>query len=244
MAGVDLILPPSGRTASTSPGSAGVAVAGGRHGAPPGRVLCSISAPGAVRAGAARLLARAARGRDRRAAPGACAGPVVLRAVRGRGRPARGSLVRPTTGERFDQIVSNSAVRAGPALGRLRLPRLRPGWDAALAALLGELPGVLNPRDRAAARLPWLHVRGEDWLTGCAPWLPAGVDAWALQREVVDPALHVGTWQRDVGLDVTSPRPGELRPGLAGLGWTGNGSREASARVLLWWCCPVTRSPS
>ena len=42
--------------------------------------------------------------------------------------------------------------------------------------------------------------RGEDWPDRVRSWLPAGVDAWILQREVVDPAMHVGTWQRDAGL--------------------------------------------
>ena len=36
----------------------------------------------------------------------------------------------------------------------------------------------------------WAHVRGEDWRSRIAGWLPDhGVRAWVLQRDVVDPAL-------------------------------------------------------
>ena len=51
----------------------------------------------------------------------------------------------------------------------------------------------------------WLHVAGEDWPDRVRSWLPPGVDAWVLQREVADPALHVGTWLRDAGLDPAAP---------------------------------------
>jgi hypothetical protein len=65
----------------------------------------------------------------------------------------------------------------------------------------------------------WLHVRGQDWPDRVRSWLPDGVDAWIVQREVTDPALHVGTWQRDAGLDLSSPavraRAGEWLDWLA-----------------------------
>jgi hypothetical protein len=34
---------------------------------------------------------------------------------------------------------------------------------------------------------------------------PGGLDAWVVQRDVADPALHVGTWLRDAGVDPASP---------------------------------------
>nr|WP_222131849.1 methyltransferase [Pseudonocardia sp. C8] len=111
----------------------------------------------------------------------------------------------PVDGERFDQIVSNPPFVPGPPRVDYVYRDSGRAGDAALAALLGELPGVLNPGGIAQLLGSWLHVRGEDWPDRVRAWLPAGVDAWVLQREVVDPALHVGTWQRDAGLDVTSP---------------------------------------
>jgi hypothetical protein len=48
-------------------------------------------------------------------------------------------------------------------------------------------------------------VDGEDWAERVSAWLPPGVDAWFVQRDVADPALYVGTWLRDAGVDPRSP---------------------------------------
>ncbi|MGH3568030.1 MAG: DUF7059 domain-containing protein [Pseudonocardia sp.] len=76
----------------------------------------------------------------------------------------------------------------------------------AMAAATFALNGT-GSADGGVAQLlgSWLHVRGEDWPDRVRSWLPDGVDAWVVQREVADPALHVGTWQRDAGLDAGSP---------------------------------------
>jgi hypothetical protein len=79
------------------------------------------------------------------------------------------------------------------------------GGDAALAALLPRLAAHLEPGGVAQLLGSWLHVAGEDWPDRVRSWLPPGVDAWVLQREVADPALHVGTWLRDAGLDPAAP---------------------------------------
>jgi hypothetical protein len=50
----------------------------------------------------------------------------------------------------------------------------------------------------------WVHRRGEDWRDRVGAWLPAGCDAWALQREVLDPAAYVSLWLHDAG-DVAGP---------------------------------------
>ncbi|WP_231974040.1 DUF7782 domain-containing protein [Pseudonocardia sp. HH130630-07] len=111
-----------------------------------------------------------------------------------------GPWFAPVAGERFDQIVSNPPFVPGPARIDHVYRDSGLAGDAALAALLGKLPGLLNPGGVAQLLGSWLHVRGEDWPERVRSWLPAGVDAWVLQREVVDPAMHVGTWQRDAGL--------------------------------------------
>src|SRR5690606_2895180 len=51
----------------------------------------------------------------------------------------------------------------------------------------------------------WLHVGDEDWSDRVTRWLPHGTDAWFVQRDVADPALYVGTWLRDAGIDPRSP---------------------------------------
>jgi methylase of polypeptide subunit release factors len=116
-----------------------------------------------------------------------------------------GPWLEPVAGRRFDQIVSNPPFVPGPARVDYVYRDSGQDGDAALAALVRSLPDHLEPGGVAQLLGSWLHVRGEDWPDRVRSWLPAGVDAWIVQREVSDPALHVGTWQRDAGLDPTSP---------------------------------------
>ncbi|GEC27655.1 methyltransferase family protein [Pseudonocardia autotrophica] len=116
-----------------------------------------------------------------------------------------GPWFAPVEGERFDQIVSNPPFVPGPERVDYVYRDSGLAGDAALASLLGGLADRLNPGGIAQLLGSWLHVRGEDWPDRVRSWLPDGVDAWVLQREVVDPAMHVGTWQRDAGLVPSSP---------------------------------------
>lgn len=128
-----------------------------------------------------------------------------------------GPWFAPVAGERFDQVVSNPPFVPGPPRVDYVYRDSGTAGDSALATLLGELPGLLNPGGVAQLLGSWLHVRGEDWPDRVRSWLPTGVDAWGLQREVVDPGLHVGTWQRDAGL-VPSSRAAREQAG-AWLDW-------------------------
>lgn len=116
-----------------------------------------------------------------------------------------GPWLAPVAGRRFDRIVSNPPFVPGPPRVDYVYRDSGQGGDAALAALLPELAAHLAPGGVAQLLGSWLHVVGEDWPDRVAGWLPPGVDAWVLQREVADPALHVGTWQRDAGLDLAAP---------------------------------------
>jgi methylase of polypeptide subunit release factors len=115
-----------------------------------------------------------------------------------------GPWLEPVAGRRFDQIVSNPPFVPGPARVDYVYRDSGQEGDAALAALLRALPEHLEPGGVAQLLGSWLHIRGEDWPDRVRSWLPDGIDAWIVQREVADPALHVGTWQRDSGLDLTS----------------------------------------
>lgn len=116
-----------------------------------------------------------------------------------------GPWLAPVADREFDAIVSNPPFVPGP--GRVEYVYRDSGraGDAALAGLLADLPARLRAGGRAQLLGSWLHVRGEDWPDRVRSWIPAGCDAWILQREVTDPALHVGTWQRDAGLDLSAP---------------------------------------
>jgi methylase of polypeptide subunit release factors len=116
-----------------------------------------------------------------------------------------GPWLEPVAGRRFDQIVSNPPFVPGPARVDYVYRDSGQDGDAALATLIRSLPEHLEPGGVAQLLGSWLHVRGEDWPERVRSWLPDGIDAWIVQREVADPALHVGTWQRDSGIDLTSP---------------------------------------
>ncbi len=138
----------------------------------------------------------------------------LARATFARQRPRRRAARRAVAASRWRAAAS---TRSCPT--RRSCP-VRPGstsstatraqdGDAALAALVGDLAGHLEPGGVAQLLGSWLHVRGQDWPDRVRAWLPADCDAWVVQREVADPALHVGTWQRDAGLDPAVPgRPG------------------------------------
>ena len=115
-----------------------------------------------------------------------------------------GPWLEPVAGRRFDRIVSNPPFVPGPARVDYVYRDSGRAGDDALAALVADLPAHLEPGGVAQLLGSWLHVRGEDWPDRVRSWLPPGVDAWILQREVADPALHVGTWQRDAGIDPAS----------------------------------------
>ena len=116
-----------------------------------------------------------------------------------------GPWLTPVAGRRFDRIVSNPPFVPGPARVDYVYRDSGRAGDDALAALVRALPDHLEPGGVAQLLGSWLHVRGQDWPDRVRSWLPDGVDAWIVQREVTDPALHVGTWQRDAGLDLHSP---------------------------------------
>jgi methylase of polypeptide subunit release factors len=115
-----------------------------------------------------------------------------------------GPWLEPVAGRRFDRIVSNPPFVPGPPRVDYVYRDSGQGGDAALAALLRRLPEHLEPGGVAQLLGSWLHVRGEDWPDRVREWLPAGVDAWIVQREVAEPALHVGTWLRDAGLELAA----------------------------------------
>ena len=120
-----------------------------------------------------------------------------------------GSLFEPVTGETFDLIVSNPPFVITPdsVRGTAGLLEYRDGGmdrDNLIRAVLREAPTYLTPGgtlqmlanwEIPASRNPdtqW-SWRVDSWLDG----LP--VDAWVVQRDVLDPARYVDMWIRDSG---------------------------------------------
>ncbi|MFB9377544.1 methyltransferase [Kineococcus gynurae] len=123
-----------------------------------------------------------------------------------------GSLLEPVRpGERFDLVVSNPPFVITPRTGAVPTYEYRDGGmagDSLVATLVGGLEDVLAPGGVAQLLANWELREGEDWREHVEAWIPAGLDAWVVQREVADPALYAETWIRDGGT-----HPGRARPG-------------------------------
>jgi methylase of polypeptide subunit release factors len=123
-----------------------------------------------------------------------------------------GPWLEPVAGRRFDQIVSNPPFVPGPPQVDHVYRDSGLGGDGASALLVGALPAHLTEGGVAQLLASWL-ITSEDWTERPRTWLaeaarsaaPGGLDAWVVQRDVADPALHVGTWLRDAGVDPASP---------------------------------------
>ncbi|GAA3038095.1 DUF7059 domain-containing protein [Actinokineospora globicatena] len=118
---------------------------------------------------------------------------------------ARGSWFDPVAGRRFDQVVCNPPFVVGPPRVDYVYRDSGLAGDDASALVVRGLPGVLAPGGVGQLLASWLHRRGEDWAERVTGWLPdEGVDAWFVQRDVAEPAMYVGTWLRDAGIDPRS----------------------------------------
>ena len=117
----------------------------------------------------------------------------------------RGEWFDPVRGRRFDQVVCNPPFVVGPARVDYVYRDSGLGGDDASALVVRQLPSFLNEGGHGQLLASWLHVDGQDWGERVASWVPEGVDAWFVQRDVADPALYVGTWLRDAGVDPRSP---------------------------------------
>ncbi|QCU77350.1 methyltransferase [Citricoccus sp. SGAir0253] len=117
-----------------------------------------------------------------------------------------GDLLEPVAGRRFDLVVSNPPFvitpRAGDGPGTADPAVLtyrdggRPG-DELLAGLVAALPGHLTAGGTAQLLGNW-EVHGDDaWDDRLRAWVPAGTDAWIVQRDLLDAAGYAETWLRD-----------------------------------------------
>ena len=124
----------------------------------------------------------------------------------------------PVAGRRFDQVVCNPPFVPGPPEVEHVYRDGGLGGDGASALLVAGVPGFLTTGGVGQLLASWL-ITGADleadlgWAARPRQWLadaaraaePGGLDAWVVQRDVADPALHVGTWLRDAGVDPASP---------------------------------------
>ncbi|MEU4802408.1 methyltransferase [Actinosynnema sp. NPDC023587] len=120
----------------------------------------------------------------------------------------RGEWFGPLRDRTFDQVVCNPPFVVGPPRVDYVYRDSGLAGDDASALVVRQLPAFLNEGGVGQLLASWVHRRGEDWADRVSRWLPGNVDAWFVQRDVADPALYVGTWLRDAGVD---PRSDEGR---------------------------------
>lgn len=140
-----------------------------------------------------------------------------------------GSLLEPVAGGRFDLIVSNPPfVLTPPTVREAGLPLMeyRDAGGPVLPALVAGLGDHLEPGGSAIMLGNWEHRhaspgRGDapdsasdlagdsttdpgaavsSWRNAVAAWIPEGLDAWVIEREVQDPVEYATMWLRDGGL--------------------------------------------
>jgi methylase of polypeptide subunit release factors len=121
-----------------------------------------------------------------------------------------GSLFDPVAGERFDRIVSNPPFVITPRRPGVPAYEYRDGGavgDALVAGLVAELPGHLEPGGIAQLLGNWEYRAGEDGLQRALGWATgAGLEAWIVERETLDPARYAETWIRDGGTRPGNPQ--------------------------------------
>lgn len=117
----------------------------------------------------------------------------------------RGSWFAPVAGRRFDRIVANPPFVVGrPKVGHVyRDSGLN--LDGASELVVSTAPQHLTDNGTAHLLAAWIHTPHQSWQQRVASWLPdRGIDAWVLQRDMVDPEHYVGTWLRDGSVDPRS----------------------------------------
>lgn len=122
-----------------------------------------------------------------------------------------GSMLEPVAGERFDLVVSNPPfvitprTEEGDVLPQYEYRDGGAAGDDIVHNLIVDLGGVLNPGGSAYLLGNWEIQHGQQWHTRISQWLDEAeaahgpLDAWVIQRELLDPAQYAETWIRDGG---------------------------------------------
>lgn len=115
-----------------------------------------------------------------------------------------GSLFDPVGTETYDLIVSNPPFVISPG-ARLTYRDGGMGGDDLCRTLVQQAGDRLNEGGYAQFLANWQHVEGEEWQDRVRSWVPAGCDAWIVQREVQDVTQYAELWLRDSGDHRTDP---------------------------------------
>ena len=118
-----------------------------------------------------------------------------------------GSLLEPVAGERFDLVVSNPPfVITPPDAPHFEYRDGGMSGDGIVRSLVSTVGSVLAPGGIAQMLGNWEVRRGDGWTHRLEEWLDVSagaghpLDAWIIQRDVLDPAAYAETWLRDAGI--------------------------------------------
>ncbi|WP_371328287.1 methyltransferase [Demequina sp. NBRC 110056] len=113
-----------------------------------------------------------------------------------------GSMLEPVAGEQFDLVVSNPPfVITPPGAPAFEYRDGGLERDGVVRTLLRDVGTVLAPGGVAQFLGNW-EIHG-DWTARLEEALDAAavpLDAWIVQRDVLDPAEYAETWLRDAGI--------------------------------------------
>ena len=111
-----------------------------------------------------------------------------------------GSFFEPVAGERFDLIATNPPFVISPATGERLVYRDSglPG-DRVVEDIVRAAPDMLTEGGWCQILGNWIISEAQPWDDRLEAWLSDEVDAFVVQREVLDPAAYVELWLKDSG---------------------------------------------
>ncbi|WP_370188621.1 methyltransferase [Aeromicrobium sp.] len=112
-----------------------------------------------------------------------------------------GSFWEPVAGERFDTIATNPPFVVSPPTGdRLVYREGSLETDGVVRTVVAGAADHLVPGGWCQVLGSWVHT-DEPWQERLGGWVGAtGLDAWVVQREVVDLPAYVEMWLADAGV--------------------------------------------
>jgi methylase of polypeptide subunit release factors len=113
-----------------------------------------------------------------------------------------GSLFDPVAGETFDRVASNPPFVITPRVEGVPAYEYRDGGlegDALVSAVIGGVAAHLSPGGVAQSLGNWEYREGEAGLDRVRSWVGDEMDAWVIEREVLDPLAYAELWVRDGG---------------------------------------------